>query len=78
MVAARLGPDPAADAVGRLEHHDVAVAQVPGRREARDAPADHDHVVQLGHAATVAHAARPRDRYRERAISSFMTSLAPA
>ena len=50
VVAPRLGPDAAADAVGRLQHDDVAIAQVPGGREARNAPADHDHVVQFGHA----------------------------
>ncbi len=31
-------------ALGALEHDDVAVAQIPGRRETGDAAADHDRV----------------------------------
>ena len=48
-VAALLRPDAAADAVGRLEHHRVAVAQAVRRREAGDAAADDDDISLLSH-----------------------------
>ena len=48
MVAPRLGPDPAADAVGRLQHDHVAIAEIPGGGKAGDAAADDDHVVRFG------------------------------
>ena len=41
---ARLAADTPAEPLAALEHHHVAVAQIPGRREARDAATDHDRV----------------------------------
>ena len=41
---ARLAADAAAGALRALEHDDIAVAQIPGRRQARDAAADDDGV----------------------------------
>jgi hypothetical protein len=41
---AALAADPATDALRALEHDDVAVAEVPGSREAGDAAADDDRI----------------------------------
>ena len=59
-IAALLRPDAAADAVGRLEHHGVAVAQAVRRHEAGDPAAD-DHDISLlshGHLLSVMSSAR--------------------
>ena len=50
-VAALLRPDAAADAVGGLEQHGLAVAQAMGGDEAGDAPADDHDVLILDHRA---------------------------
>ena len=46
-------PDPAADAIGRLQQHRVQIAQLAGRGEPGDAAADDDDVVVFGHPATL-------------------------
>ena len=48
-VAALLRPDAAADAVGRLEHDGIAVAQAVRGDEAGDPPADDDDISLLSH-----------------------------
>ena len=55
-VAALLRPDAAADAVRRLEHDRVAVAQAVRRHEAGDTPADDHDISLLSHGSSpVAH-----------------------
>ena len=46
---ARLGAQPPADPVLRLQHHQLAIAQLPGRRQAGDPAAHHHHVEHVAH-----------------------------
>ena len=47
QITTRLGANAAPNAVGTLEHHDVAIAQIPRGAEPGDAGADHDDIVLL-------------------------------
>ena len=51
VVSAPLGMDPPTDAIGRLEHDDVAVAQRVGGGQPGDPTADDDDLAVLGHGA---------------------------
>ena len=74
---ARLAADAAAQALGALEHDDVAVAQVPGRREARDAASDHDGVAH-GLVLAAEGVGGQADESSVRAFSRLVVNVAPS